>query len=129
MLSFRAALHGAAGQSEGRREHWITEGVPETSTRWSAAAPIYQPIKADKRRQRRRSSPGPTKSRQGYMWDEYRKQLAFKRSSSSNAATGQRHCLYRRTPTIRLYGRLNLLFLNRVFRGPAHTGGGAAGAE
>ena len=61
----------------------------------------------------------------GYMWQDYRRQLAFKpfliveRSGRGNVIG------FTADPNYRGYmDGLNTLFLNAVFRGPAHAGGG-----
>jgi hypothetical protein len=66
----------------------------------------------------------------GYMWDEYRKQLAYKplvvvSHNGRGVVVG-----FTADPNYRAaIDGLNLLFLNAVFRGPAHGGAGGRGGE
>lgn len=124
------SLHGALAKVKVDREHWITEGVPETVYALVSGRAIYQPIKTD-RGINAAVFAGPNEVlASGYMWDEYRKQLAFKpfviveRSGRGNVIA------FTADPNYRAYmDGLNLLFLNAVFRGPAHTGGGRGGGR
>ncbi len=124
------SLHGALAKVKVDREHWITEGVPETVYALVSGRAIYQPLKAD-RGINAAVFAGPNEVlASGYMWDEYRKQLAFKpfvmveRSGRGNVIA------FTADPNYRAYmDGLNLLFLNAVFRGPAHSGGGRGGGR
>ncbi len=124
------SLHGALAKVKVDREHWITAGVPETVYALVSGRAIYQPLKAD-RGFNAAVFTGPNDVlASGYMWDEYRKQLAFKpfvmveRSGRGNVIA------FTADPNYRAYmDGLNLLFLNAVFRGPAHTGGGRGGGQ
>lgn len=124
------SLHGALAKVKVDREHWITAGVPETVYALVSGRAIYQPVKMD-RGFNAAVFAGPNDVlASGYMWDEYRKQLAFKpfvivqRSGRGNVIA------FTADPNYRAYmDGLNLLFLNAVFRGPAHTGGGRGGGQ
>jgi hypothetical protein len=124
------SLHGALAKVKVGREHWITAGVPETVYALVSGRAIYQPLKEDQGVNAAVFA-GPNEVlASGYMWDEYRKQLAFKpfvvvqRSGRGNVIG------FTADPNYRAYmDGLNLLFLNAVFRGPAHTGGGRGGGQ
>jgi hypothetical protein len=124
------SLHGALAKVKVDREHWITAGVPETVYALVSGRAIYQPIKMDKGFNAAVFAGPNDVLASGYMWDEYRKQLAFKpfviveRSGRGNVIA------FTADPNYRAYmDGLNLLFLNAVFRGPAHLGGGRGGGQ
>ena len=66
----------------------------------------------------------------GYSWEEYRKQLAYKPLLVVQR-DGRGHVIgFTADPNFRAYmDGLNLLFMNAVFRGPAHAGGVGGGGE
>lgn len=124
------SLHGALARVKVDREHWITAGVPETVYALVSGRAIYQPVRVDQGVNAAVFA-GPNEVlASGYMWDEYRKQLAFKpfiivqRSGRGNVVA------FTADPNYRAYlDGLNVLFVNAVFRGPAHTGGGRGGGQ
>ena len=106
------------------REQWISAGVPEQVYTMVSGAAIYTPIKID-RGVNAVSFAGPNDlAAGGYLWDEYRKQLAYKpvvvvaRSGRGSVIAFTVDPNYRAA----LDG-MNFLFLNAVFRGPAHSSG------
>ncbi len=124
------SLHGAIARVKVDREHWITAGVPETIYALVSGRGIYQPLKMDKGFNAAVFAGPDNVLASGYMWDEYRKQLAFKpfvmveRSGRGNVIA------FTADPNYRAYmDGLNVLFLNAVFRGPAHSGGGRGGGQ
>ncbi len=124
------SLHGAIAKVKVDREHWITAGVPETVYALVSGRAIYQPLKMDQGFNAAVFAGPNDVLASGYMWDEYRKQLAFKpfvmveRSGRGNVIA------FTADPNYRAYmDGLNILFLNAVFRGPAHTGGGRGGGQ
>lgn len=125
-----ASLHGALAKIRVDRDHWIGAGVPETVYALVAGRSIFQPVKIDRGFNVTIFAPANEVLASGYMWAEYRRQLAFKpfviveRSGRGNVIA------FTADPNYRAYmDGLNLLFLNAVFRGPAHQGGGRGGAR
>ncbi len=117
------SLHGALVRCKVDREQWITSGVPEQVYAMVTGSAIYTPIKID-RGVNAVTFAGPDQVLAGgYMWEEYRKQLAYKpfvmvaRSGRGNVIAFTADPNYRAA----LDG-LNLLFINAVFRSQAHTG-------
>ena len=117
------SLHGALVRAKVDSEQWITAGVPEQVYAMVTGVAIYTPIKIDKGVNAVTFAGPDQVLAGGYMWDEYRKQLAYKplvivaRSGRGNVIAFTADPNYRAA----LDG-LNLLFLNAVFRGQAHTG-------
>jgi hypothetical protein len=124
------SLHGALIRAKVDREQWIAAGVPETVYAMVSGSSIFTPIKIN-RGVNAVVFAGPDELlASGYMWDEYRKQLAFKPlvvvgRSGRGVVVG-----FTADPNYRAaIDGLNILFLNAIFRGPAHTGGGGRGGE
>jgi len=103
-------------------EHWVTAGLPDMVTVLASGRAIFTPIKLDKG-VNAASFVGPDQLlASGYIWEQNRKQLAYKpfvvvqRSGRGNVIG------FTEDPNFRGYmDGLNLLFLNAVFRGPAHA--------
>ncbi|MFN7920037.1 MAG: M14 family zinc carboxypeptidase [Bryobacteraceae bacterium] len=107
------------------QEHWLTAGVPETVYAVLSGRSIFAPIKTDKGVNVAIFAGPDELLSSGYLWEENRKQLAFK----PLVVTG-RHgrgvvVAFTADPDYRAYvDGLNILVLNAVFRGPAHARGG-----
>ena len=123
------SLRGALVRCKVDREQWITAGLPDTVYAMVSGASIFTPIKID-RGVNAVTFTGPEEVlASGYMWEDYRKQLAYKPlvvvgRSGRGVVIG-----FTADPNYRAaIDGLNLLFLNAVFRGPAHgaTGGRAS---
>ncbi len=113
------------------QEHWLTAGVADTVHVLVSGRTIYSPIKLDKGINAAYFKGADEILASGYMWEENRKQMAYKpflvleRQGRGNVIG------FTADPNYRGYmDGLNLMFLNSVFRGPSHTGGfGGGGAE
>ncbi len=124
------SLHGAIAKAKVDPEIWINAGVPESVNVLVSGRLFFTPIKID-RGVNAVSYTGPADVlASGYMWEDYKKQLAYKpfvivqREGRGNVIG------FTSDPTYRAYlDGLSLLFANAVFRGPAHQGGGRGGAE
>lgn len=124
------SLHGALVRCKVDAEQWITAGVPATVYTMVSGRSIFTPVKVD-RGVNAVTFAGPDELlASGYMWDEYRKQLAYK-PLVIVARDGRGVVVaFTADPNYRAaLDGMNLLFLNAVFRGPAHSGGGGRGGE
>jgi hypothetical protein len=124
------SLHGALIRAVVDHEQWISAGVPDNVYAMVSGSNIFTPIKIN-RGVNAVVFAGPDQLlASGYMWDEYRKQLAYKPlvvvgRSGRGVVVG-----FTADPNYRAaIDGLNLLFLNAVFRGPAHAGSGGRGGE
>jgi hypothetical protein len=120
-----SSLHGILARVRIEQDHWLTAGVPETVHAVVAGRSIYTPLKLDKGLNAGVYATPDAVAASGYIWDEYRKQLAlkpflmFQKDGRGNVVG------FTADPNYRAYlDGLNVLFLNAVFRGPAHLGGG-----
>lgn len=115
------SLHGVLAKVKVDQDLWLTVGVPETVNALVMGRSIYSPVKMD-RGYNAATFAGPDQVlASGYIWDEYRKQLAFKPFVVVQKDGRGNVIGFTADPNYRAYlDGLNLLFLNAVFRGPGH---------
>jgi hypothetical protein len=103
-------------------DHWLTAGVAETVYSMMGGRNIFTPIKLDKGVNAAVMPSAKELLASGYLWEENRKQLAYKplvvvQGEGRGAVIG-----FAADPTFRAYqDGMNVFFVNAVFRGPAHT--------
>ncbi len=124
------SLHGVLLRTKVNQDHWVTAGVPETVYVMVTGRAVYSPIKLDKG-MNAAFFEGPDKlMASGYMWEQNRKQLAYKPFLVVEPAGRGSVVGFTADPNFRGYmDGLNMLFLNAVFRGPAHARSGGAFGE
>ncbi|HPT27944.1 MAG TPA: peptidase M14, partial [Bryobacteraceae bacterium] len=121
------AVAGVLLRAKPDQEHWIGHGLPEQLHVLYDGRTIYSPLKTDAG-----VNPiifaGPDQVRaSGVLWEENRKQLAYKpfvvvQSAGRGTVVG-----FTADPNFRGFmDGLNVVFLNAVFRSP--SGGGRGGA-
>jgi len=116
------AVQGILAIAKTDPEHWITAGVPATVNALVQGRTMYAPLKLD-RGVNAAYFVGPDQLlASGYMWDENKKQLAYKPLVMVERQ-GLGHVIgFAYDPNFRAYlDGLNVLFVNAVFRGPAHA--------
>jgi hypothetical protein len=110
-----------------RPDYWLTAGMGASVNAMIEGRAIFTPIKEDKGVNAAYFDAPDKLVASGYLWDENRKQMAFKPLVVS--ATSGRGIVvgFTADPNFRaMSDGMNILFLNAVFRGPAHaraTGG------
>ncbi len=120
--------HGFLAKAKVDQEHWITAGVPETVYAVVSGSTIYAPIKVDRGVNAVVFAGADQVMASGYSWEEFRKQLAYKPLLVVERDGRGNEIGFTSDPNYRGYqDGLYLLFINAVFRGPAHTGGGFGG--
>jgi hypothetical protein len=120
--------HGFLAKAKVDSESWITAGVPDTVYALVSGSAIYTPIKTDRGTNAVIFAGADSVMASGYSWDEFRKQLAYKPLVVTQRDGRGNVIAFTTDPNYRGYmDGLNLLFLNAVFRGPAHSGGGGFG--
>jgi hypothetical protein len=106
-------------------ETWVTAGLPETLNVLVSGRTIYAPLKRDKGSNAIVYEAPEKILASGYIWEENRKQLAFKpflvvAGAGQGAVVG-----FAADPNFRAYmDGLNVAFLNAVFRFPGGAGRG-----
>lgn len=119
------AVAGVLVRAKVDPETWITAGLPETLYVLVDGRAIFAPAKRD-----RGSNPilfaGPKELvASGYLWEENRKQLAYKPFLTMEGTGRGMVVGFTADPNFRAYmDGLNVAFLNAVFR---YTGGGGRG--
>jgi hypothetical protein len=117
--------HGFLAKAKTDPEQWICDGVPENVYALVSGSAIYTPIKVDRGANAVVFAGADSVMASGYSWDEFRRQLAFKPFVIVQRDGRGNEIGFTADPNYRGYmDGLNLLFLNAVFRGPGHTGGG-----
>ncbi len=120
------SLHGALVKCVVDKEQWISAGLPASVYAMVSGRNIFTPIKIDKgvNAVTFAAPEELASSVSGYMWDEYRKQLAFKPFVIVSRSGGGNVIGFTANPNYRAaMDGLNGLLLNAVFRGPAHSSG------
>ncbi len=119
------SAHGFLARAKVDQEHWSTVGVPEQVFAMVTGRAIFTPVKADRGINAAVFAGPDHVLASGYIWDEYRKQIAYKPFEVIQRDGRGWVIGFTADPTFRAYmDGLNLLFLNAVFRAPGHAGGG-----
>ncbi len=111
-------------------DNWVTAGFAETVNVMVSGGNIYQPIKLDKGVNATVFAGPDELLRSGYMWEENRKQTAYKpfivvQRTGRGVTVGFTH-----DPNFRAYmDGLNILFLNSIFRSQTKARFGQQAAE
>ena len=122
--------HGFLAKATVDQDNWITAGVPESVYALVSGSAIYTPIKVDRGTNAVVYAGPETVMASGYSWEEFRKQLAFKPLLVTQRDGRGNEIAFTADPNYRGFmDGLSLLFINAVFRGPAHTGGFGFGGE
>jgi hypothetical protein len=116
------AVAGVLVRAKLDREHWLNAGMGETAFALVSGRAIYRPLTLDKGENPAVFAAADSLVASGYLWEENRKQMAFK-----PLTLVERHGLglvvgFTADPNFRAYlDGLNVMFLNAVFRGPARA--------
>jgi hypothetical protein len=111
-------------------DNWLMAGAAETVLVPVSGREIYTPIKKDKGVNAASFLAADRLLASGYLWEENRKQLAFKPFVVVQSEGRGNVIAFTADPNFRAFSDgLNVLLLNAVFRGPAHARGFGFGAE
>jgi len=116
------AAPGAIVRARIQPGNWLTAGVGENVNAMVVGRGIYTPEKADQGVNAAYFEPAETLLAGGFLWDDTRRQLAYKplvvtENSGRGVVVG-----FTADPNFRgILDGMNILFLNAVFRGPAHA--------
>jgi Zinc carboxypeptidase len=115
---------GALLRARVRPDHWLTVGVPETLNLMVEGRAIYSPVKADRGVNAVYfDAPGQLVV-SGHLWSENQQQIAYKPAVVAASAGRGVVVAFTQDPNFRaMLDGANVLFLNAVFRGPAHARG------
>jgi hypothetical protein len=113
---------GAIARVRVRPDYWLTAGLGETVYAMVEGPAIYAPVKADKGINAAYYDAADKLVASGHLWAENQKQMAFKPLVVSGTSGRGVVVGFTQDPNFRaIEDGLNILFLNAVFRGPAHA--------
>lgn len=103
-------------------DHWLGAGVASTLNVLVRGSDIYTPIKLDSGVNVARFQAAEDLLASGYIWDENRKQLAYKPFAVVQPNAQGFVVAFTQDPNVRAYlDGLNVIFANAIFRGAAHA--------
>jgi hypothetical protein len=118
---------GALVRARIRPGHWLTAGAGESVNAMVVGRAIYTPIKADKGVNAAYFETAEKLLASGYLWNENQRQLAYKPLVISQPSGRGVVIAFTADPNFRgMLDGMNVLFLNAIFRGPAHARATAA---
>ena len=103
-------------------DHWLGAGVAATLNVLVRGTDIYTPIRLDKGTNVARFQSADDLLASGYLWEQNRKQLAYKpfavaQNNGKGVVIG-----FTQDPNVRAYlDGLNVIFMNAIYRGSAHA--------
>jgi len=104
------------------QEHWLTAGVHEKLTAIALGNDIYTPIKLASGKNLAWFSDAENVLASGYLWEENKKQLAFKPYLIHQPMGEGMVIAFTQEPTTRAYlDGLNIMLMNTIFRAAAHA--------
>ena len=103
-------------------DHWLGAGVASTVNVLIRGSDIYTPITWDKGVNVAHFRAADELLASGYIWEENRRQLAFKPFVVAQSNGRGQVVAFTQDPNVRAYlDGLNVLFMNAIFRGSAHA--------
>lgn len=117
------SVAGVLVRADVDQEHWLSAGLPAQVNVLVRGDRVFRPITHDRGRNVIRFT-GPDELRvAGYLWDESRRQLAFKPFVVEQGRGRGRVIGFTEDPSVRAYlPGLDLVLLNAVLRGPSYSG-------
>ncbi|HWB84085.1 MAG TPA: M14 family metallopeptidase [Bryobacteraceae bacterium] len=113
---------GAIVRARVQPDYWLTAGVGTMVNALVSGRAIYSPIKVDKGVNAVYFDASGQLLVSGYLWNENRKQLAYKPLVVAEPSERGLVIAFTEDPNFRaMLDGMNVLFLNAVFRGPSHT--------
>ncbi|MDJ0939353.1 MAG: M14 family metallopeptidase [Woeseiaceae bacterium] len=103
-------------------DHWLGAGVAETLHVLVRGSDIYTPVRLDKGTNVARFTSADELLTSGYLWEQNKKQLAFKPFAVVQPHQRGYVISFTQDPNVRAYlDGLNVIFMNAIFRGSAHA--------
>lgn len=113
---------GVLANIEVDQEHWLTAGVHEKLVAIAYGNDIYSPIKLASGKNLAWFSSADNVLASGYLWEENKKQLAYKPYLIHQPMNKGMVISYTQEPTTRAYlDGLNIMLMNSIFRAAAHA--------
>ncbi|MGI9200239.1 MAG: M14 family metallopeptidase [Woeseiaceae bacterium] len=103
-------------------DHWLGAGVAPTLNVLARGSDIYTPIRLDSGTNVARFKGSDELLAGGHLWEENRKQLAYKPFAVAQPSGRGYVIAFTQDPTVRAYlDGLNVILANAIFRGAAHA--------
>ena len=116
------AVAGVLARADVHPEHWLGAGVAPVLNVLVRGAEIYTPIRIDHGVNVARFQGPDELMTSGYLWEENRRQLAYKPFVVAQPRGAGQVIAFTQDPTVRAYlDGLNVILLNAIFRGSAHA--------
>ena len=113
---------GVLARADVHPEHWLSAGVAPTLNVLIRGSDIYTPIRIDDGVNVARFQGPDDLLTSGYLWEENRRQLAYKPFVVSQPRGAGQVIAFTQDPTVRAYlDGLNVILMNAIFRGSAHA--------
>jgi len=115
-------VDGVLARADVDPDHWLGAGVAPTLNVLVQGSDIYTPIRLDMGTNVARFQSADELLASGYLWEQNRKQLAYKpfvvaQKSGKGFVIG-----FTQNPNVRAYlDGLNVIFMNAIYRGSAHA--------
>lgn len=116
------AVAGVLVRADVDQEHWLTAGVAPVVNVLVRGTDVYTPIRLNDGFNVARFQGPDDLLASGYIWEENRRQLAYKPFLVSQSQGAGQVIAFTQDPTVRAYmDGLNVMLMNAIFRGAAHA--------
>jgi hypothetical protein len=116
------AVAGVLVRADVHPEHWLSAGVAPVLNVLIRGTDVYTPIRINDGVNVVRFQGPDDLLASGYIWDENRRQLAYKPFVIQQSQGAGEVIAFTQDPTVRAYlDGLNVIFMNAIFRGSAHA--------
>ena len=116
------AVAGVLVRADVDQEHWLTAGVAPVVNVLVRGTDVYTPIRLNDGFNVARFQGPDDLLASGYIWEENRRQLAYKPFLVSQPQGAGQVIAFTQDPTVRAYmDGLNVMLMNAIFRGAAHA--------
>lgn len=116
------SVAGVLVRADVDQEHWLTAGVAPVVNVLVRGTDVYTPIRLNDGFNVARFQGPDDLLASGYIWEENRRQLAYKPFLVSQSQGAGQVIAFTQDPTVRAYmDGLNVMLMNAIFRGAAHA--------
>ncbi len=116
------AVAGVLARVDVHPQHWLGAGVAPVLNVLVRGSEIYAPIRVDDGVNAARFQGPDDLLASGYLWEENRRQLAYKPFALVQPRGAGQVIAFTQDPTVRAYlDGLNVILMNAIFRGSAHA--------
>lgn len=116
------SVSGVLVRADVHPEHWLSAGVADELNVLVRGSDIYTPIRINDGINVARFQGPDSLVSSGYLWEENRRQLAYKPFVISQSSGAGEIVAFTQDPTVRAYlDGLNVILMNAIFRASAHA--------